>query len=554
MSMQSGKVSPANVPPGLTLRVVAIDSQHATLSFSGNAATHTTADNIANLAVTFLDSAFVGGIASSVNGASRSDLTVTFLDPPVLTVNGTTFAEAVANNGTIGNSNTITLAGDTFVAGTYVTGVQFTAANVPLGLSLAVTASGGQAVVSLTGTASAHAAANSVTNLSLTFLDAAFTTVAAANIVGQPIVYAVTFADPAALTYSRMTFTEISAGYIDNRNPLTITLAGDLFGGADGNEFVGNGWATVTNLPAGLTATLTRDSATQISMRLNGVAAANAPSNSASNVGVTFLAGAFAHAAANLVAGNPMTGISVTFIDDTGFFNVIPFEEPFEAYANGTTLIATNGWTSDYLLEAGTVTNDPVANASLTAYLQRHASLPITGPHTQVLCVQDALRNEIHGPTGSVAYLDFMTVPVAPQYTVDSDTNLQYGFYVSTNQQLVIWHCNTTGGSPTNQWLALTNAGPISTSQWVRFTVAQDYANHRFQMRVNEGSPVMDAAGWDDTGTTRPGAWFYMVQTNAAMSRFWISGGGLGYLDDLTVKAALPGMFGQGVGTIFKFR
>ena len=97
-------------------------------------------------------------------------------------------------------------------------------------------------------------------------------------------------------------------------------------------------------------------------------------------------------------------------------------------------------------------------------------------------------------------------------------------------------------------------AGPISTSQWVRFTVAQDYANHRFQMRVNEGSPVMDAAGWDDTGTTRPGAWFYMVQTNAAMSRFWISGGGLGYLDDLTVKAALPGMFGQGVGTVFKFR
>ena len=664
----SGKVSGGNVPAGLTLRVVLTDSQHATLSFAGNAIAHTAANSIANLTVTFADAAFAGGNAGAVANASRSDLAATFLDPPVLTAGGTTFTEAAANNGTIGNSNTIALAGDTFVTGTYTAGVQYTAANVPAGLTLAVRASGGQAVVTLTGTAAAHAAADSIANLGLAFLDAAFSTVAASNIVGQPFTYTVTFMDapvltagstfteaaanngtignsntitlagasfavgpftagaqytvtsvpagltfgltrqsasqllatltgtaashmasnsisnlhltfldsafvsvaaasvlghpidftvsfmdPPALAYSDTVFHEMSVGQIDNRNPITITLTGDVFGGVNGDDFVAKNWVIVSNVPAGLTAQIFRNSDTQLGIQLVGTATNNASSNSVSNVGITFLSAAFANAQADQVLNYAVSGLQVLFIDDIGFFNVMPYEEPFERYANGTFLVATNGWIADYVRTAAIVTNDPAAAAGVLAYLQRHAALPITTNHAQALYVQDDVHTDVHSEGQPLVYLDFMALPMPTPQPWSSDTNLQYAFCVTTNRQMAIWHCNTTGAT-TNEWRVLTDAALVDTSRWTRFTVAQDYANHRFQIRVNEGAPLTDAAGWNDAHTGHPGSWFNMIQTNASMSRFWISGSGSGYIDDLTVRTALPAFFSEGAGTTFKFR
>ena len=146
-----------------------------------------------------------------------------------------------------------------------------------------------------------------------------------------------------------------------------------------------------------------------------------------------------------------------------------------------------------------------------------------------------------------------MTQPVVMQESPDSSyTNLQYAFYVSTNRQLVIWHWNRTSGS--NEWLTLQNSPLIDTSCWARFTVAQNYSHHTFQLRVNEGSPLVDPAGWTDAGAARTGSWFYMVQTNSSMSHFIVSGRGHAYLDDLTVRTRLPDSFGGASGVIFKFR
>ena len=474
---------------------------------------------------------------------------VIFADPTELTPVGTTFTEAGANNGTIGNTNTINLAGDLFVSGAFTEGVHYTVTNVPAGLTLGVVGAGSLATVTLTGTAAVHTAAASVANMTLTFLEAAFSG-GSASVLGNPIVYAVNFSDPASLVYSGSVFTESSGGVIDNRIPVTITLGGDIFAGQVGDEFVSKGWVTVTNLPASLTASITRDSDTQLSVRIGGVALSNAVSNSVSNVRFTFLNSAFANAAAVLVTGNPKSDLSVVFVDDNGFFNVMPYEEPFERYASGFFMAGTNGWSAAYA-DSGIVTNDPAMTALLPAYLRWHTGYPVSGTHTQLLFVQNAIGTEIHSEGSSMAYLDFMTIPIPMELDVDNDASRQYAFYVSTNQQLVVWHRNTTGGSPVNEWRTLSGAGTISTSQWVRFTVAQNYAARRFQIRVNEGLPVTDAVAWNDAGTGRSGSWFDMVQTNAYMTRFRMTGLGPAYVDDLTLKITPPAHSG---GTIYTFR
>ena len=186
-------------------------------------------------------------------------------------------------------------------------------------------------------------------------------------------------------------------------------------------------------------------------------------------------------------------------------------------------------------------------------YLDFHADFPITTNHTLMLAVKDNLKTAIHSETNRLVYLDFMAQPVAMLEVPDNNTNVQYAFYVSTNQQLVIWHCNRTGGTPVNEWLTLQNSPLISTSSWVRFTVAQDYTRQMFQLRVNEERPLVDPAGWTDGGALT-GSWFYMVQTNGTMSHFIMSGVGQSYIDDLTVRTCLPASFGAGLGSIFTIR
>ena len=55
-------------------------------------------------------------------------------------------------------------------------GLHYTAANVPDSLAIKITVeeSGSQAIIELTGTATNHAAEDSISDLTITFLDAAF--------------------------------------------------------------------------------------------------------------------------------------------------------------------------------------------------------------------------------------------------------------------------------------------------------------------------------------------------------------------------------------------
>ncbi|MDZ7723536.1 MAG: GLUG motif-containing protein [candidate division KSB1 bacterium] len=99
---------------------------------------------------------------------------------PNLSRNADIFYESTDNDGSIANTITITYnlpEGDSFSGsnGTFSTD-NYTTANVPAGLSVSITKnSDTELSVALTGNASSHAYTDDISNLEITFLDAAFT-------------------------------------------------------------------------------------------------------------------------------------------------------------------------------------------------------------------------------------------------------------------------------------------------------------------------------------------------------------------------------------------
>ncbi|EGV27573.1 FG-GAP repeat protein, partial [Thiorhodococcus drewsii AZ1] len=214
----SDKIVATNVPAGLSASFVRTSDTVVTATLTGSATAHANADDIADLTVTFQDGAFVNtATAADVTGYAKSDLGIDFADPvpiPALTYSTDTFVEAAANDGTISTAITITLSDDTFAADL---SDKIVATNVPAGLSASfVRTSDTVVTATLTGSATAHANADDIADLTVTFQDGAFVnTATAADVTG----YAksdlgIDFADPVpipALTYSTDTFVEAAA-------------------------------------------------------------------------------------------------------------------------------------------------------------------------------------------------------------------------------------------------------------------------------------------------------------------------------------------------------
>ena len=101
-------------------------------------------------------------------------------DCPVgsLTYGGSTFNESGANNGTITDTLSITLEGDTFtVTSDTLPSDRYSTSNVPAGLTPVITVNGTGliATLQLSGTAQGHTNLHDVSNLTVEFLNAAFT-------------------------------------------------------------------------------------------------------------------------------------------------------------------------------------------------------------------------------------------------------------------------------------------------------------------------------------------------------------------------------------------
>ncbi|MCK5528944.1 MAG: hypothetical protein KAI74_04620, partial [Kiritimatiellae bacterium] len=165
-------VTPGSVPSGLAASVKVASPTTVTVTLTGTAVAHNVGNDIANISLTFLGTAFAGGTAANVDGYNKTDFAVSYIDPALAYVN-TDFTESTDNDGSMGNSVVVTLAGDDFIAGVESGGL--VVGNMPAGLEAStVMDDSAQITVSLTGNATASDSSNSISNLSFTFGNSSF--------------------------------------------------------------------------------------------------------------------------------------------------------------------------------------------------------------------------------------------------------------------------------------------------------------------------------------------------------------------------------------------
>jgi trimeric autotransporter adhesin len=380
-----------NVPAGLTASLVRTSDTTATLSFTGAATDHANADDIQNLTIAFKDSHFTGGSAASVTNSTKSNLTIDFNDPGKLTYGTTTFAEDAANDGSISMTSTITLANDTFTGA--VGAVLGTVTNVPVGLTAAlVKATDTTATLSFTGKATAHANVNDISNLTVAFSDSAFASGNAAAVINSTKSdLTIDFSNP-RLVYDTTTFVEDAANDGSITATSVITLTGETFTGADGDDWS----ALVTNVPAGLTASLVRTSGTTATLSFTGAATDHANADDIQNLTIAFKDSHFTGGSAANVINATKSDLAIDF-NDPGPALTYGTTTFVEDAANDGSISMTSTITlaNDTFVGAvgavlGTVTNVPDGlTAALVKATDTTATLSFTGKATAHANVND---------------------------------------------------------------------------------------------------------------------------------------------------------------------
>ncbi len=372
-----------NVPTGLTATVTKVNNTTATLTLTGKAVAHANSNDMSNLTVTLGNTSFIGGNASNVIGATKPNLSIDFNDSPTITYSTTTFAEATANDGSIATTATLTLTGDTFkgTIGQAVTGAAIT--NVPIGLTASlIKATDTTATLTLTGKAVTHANAQDVSNLTVSLSDTSFANNKAVSVVGSTKNnLVIDFADavPRTITYSPAptitTPTTLAESTVNDGSistAVTLTLTGDTFTGTIGQELSG---ATFSNVPQGLTAKLTKASATTATLTLSGNATAHANINDVSNFTVALNDNAFSSGNATGITGTTKNDLKIHFTDTIVKTLTYSSTVLTEAVANDgsiansitLTLVGDTFSGSNGQLAGATVTNVPIGlNAVVT--------------------------------------------------------------------------------------------------------------------------------------------------------------------------------------------
>ncbi len=312
----------ASTPAGLTA-AIAIDgtSLIATLTLTSTATSHADLNDVGDLTVTFLDAAFTGGSAAAITNSSDANGMIDFNDPPSIIYSGD-FTESVTNDGSVTGSRTATLTGDTFTnaGGTFTITAEYTiGASLPAGLlpTISVNGAGTIATLTLGGAATSHLNINDVSDLTINFLDLAFTTVAAANIpTSSNITGQIDFSDPPLIIYAG-DFDESQSNDGTVTGSRTATLTGDTYVNA-GGALVEGVHFDVPNEPSPMTVVMSvNGGGTVATMTLTGAATSNASANNLTDLTITFLDAAFNNVtAANIPTSSDATG-AVNFLDGT---------------------------------------------------------------------------------------------------------------------------------------------------------------------------------------------------------------------------------------------
>lgn len=170
----------SNIPAGLGIEINVLTDSTAEIHLIGNAFAHLDINDISNLTITFLDAAYESIPAAWVINNSKNNIIVDFFDtaPPTLVWSTGDFIESILNDGSIGNEISLTLYSDSFsiAPGIFIQSVHYVVNNLPAGLTAEIEIMNDtSAVIRMNGNATNHENINDVSNLEITFLDAAFT-------------------------------------------------------------------------------------------------------------------------------------------------------------------------------------------------------------------------------------------------------------------------------------------------------------------------------------------------------------------------------------------
>ncbi len=117
----AGKYTANNVPAGLTAAITKISNTELSVSLTGSATNHDNADAISNLEIAFNNTAFTSGDASSVTFATKSDLSIDFIQSYTVASSGADFTTISAALAAIDHRDIINLAAETFTeAGLFI--------------------------------------------------------------------------------------------------------------------------------------------------------------------------------------------------------------------------------------------------------------------------------------------------------------------------------------------------------------------------------------------------------------------------------------------------
>ncbi len=246
---------------------------------------------------------------------------------------GNTFVEADANDGTIRNSILVNVSNAHFAhaGGMLTPGTDFTVANVPAGhtLTVAISADGTRAVLTLNGAATAHENNDDVTNIELVFADSAFADATAADVLNSALVLGADYfsangggRSSGALTYSGFFKEDVDNTGVMRTSGLGSVMEIALGGGARFADTLMAGTdVMITNVPAGLTPQIARVDDTHLRLTLTGAAASHDPADSVANLTIAFADSAFDGATRAEVAQSIYPFGEVRFIgndDDDG--------------------------------------------------------------------------------------------------------------------------------------------------------------------------------------------------------------------------------------------
>lgn len=200
--------------------------------------------------------------------------------------------------------------------------------------------------------------------------------------------------------------------------------------------------------------------------------------------------------------------------------NLIPYQDAFESYSNGFSLVGTNYWTSDNPDSAVVVaTNYPYSGM-----------YPISGPQEQALSINGTVTNLFQPAFYTNVWVDLIVQgnPLAGPPPVPGDAS--FAVCVLTNGNLAVWNC-TNPPAPGNGWTELQDV-PSLAGQIFRLTIGVNYtpdANGIFYYCVYVNG----------VASANPEVWYAAADASQPWFGQLVASGNF-LMDDLVVSAADP--------------